>query len=160
MHFLFQHTPKEIVGSGKVEAVLFETPNGEVRIDCDLVITAIGYESVPYVGVEFEKGKIKNTDGRIGNSNVYTVGWAKRGPSGVIGTNKSDASDVVEILLSNLEHPKNLGDVTQLLNSDHLVVDQNYWQRINEAETKAGEAVGKPRIKGATVASLLNLGGL
>ncbi len=160
MHFLFQHTPKEIVGSGKVEAVLFETPNGEVRIDCDLVITAIGYESVPYVGVEFEKGKIKNTDGRIGNSNVYTVGWAKRGPSGVIGTNKSDASDVVEILLSNLEHPKNLGDVTQLLNSDHLVVDQNYWQRINEAETKAGEAVGKPRIKGTTVASLLNLGGL
>jgi ferredoxin--NADP+ reductase len=160
MEFLFQYVPKEIVGSNKVEAVIFDTPNGEKRIDCDLVISAIGYESIPYVGVEFEKGKIKNVDGRVASSNIYTVGWAKRGPSGVIGTNKSDASDVVDLLLSDLKSPRNVGDLTDVLKPDHLVVDQSYWQRINEAESKAGEIAGKPRIKGTSFEALLNLGRL
>jgi len=158
MEFLFQYVPKEIVGSGKVEGVVFDTPNGEKRIDCDLVISAIGYESIPYVGVEFEKGKIKNVDGRVANSNIYTVGWAKRGPSGVIGTNKSDASDVVDLLLTDLSTPKNVGDITEVLKNDHLVVNQSYWQRINDAEIKAGESAGKPRIKGTSIGALLSLG--
>ena len=167
MEFLFLHAPKEIVGTSKVEGVTFginEVKDGNVidtgktvTIPCDLVISAVGYESEPYEGVIFEKGKIKNSDGRVCKS-TYVVGWAKRGPSGVIGTNKSDASDVVALLLEDLDEPKNAGDITDLLPADHLVVDQSYWSRINEAEVKNGEVKGKPRVKATSFTSLLNLG--
>ena len=56
-------------------------------------------------------GKIENKDGRVLGTNIYTVGWAKRGPSGVIGTNKSDASDVVSLLIEDLGEPKHGGDI-------------------------------------------------
>ena len=58
------------------------------------MITAIGYEAAPLQGIPYEHGKVVNTDGRV-EDNLYVVGWAKRGPSGVIGTNKSDASEVM-----------------------------------------------------------------
>jgi len=158
LEFLFSHTPKEILGDGKVEAITYSTPSGDVTIPCDLVITAIGYESEAIVGVSFEKGKIANVDGRVSGSNIYAVGWAKRGPSGVIGTNKSDAADVVSLLISDLKEPKNSGDITELLNSDHEIVDQPYWVRINEAEIAAGTALGKPRVKAVSVPDLMRLG--
>jgi ferredoxin--NADP+ reductase len=158
LEFLFSHTPKEILGNGKVEAITYSTPSGDVTIPCDLVITAIGYESEAIAGVSFEKGKIANVDGRVSGSNIYAVGWAKRGPSGVIGTNKSDAADVVSLLISDLKEPKNSGDITELLNSDHEIVDQPYWVRINEAEIAAGMALGKPRVKGVSVPDLMRLG--
>jgi ferredoxin--NADP+ reductase len=167
MEFLFLHAPKEIIGTTKVEGIVFgiNEVQGDkvvdtgktVTIPCDLVISAVGYEALPYDGVTFEKGKIKNSDGKIDNS-TYVVGWAKRGPSGVIGTNKSDATEVVNLLISNLSEPKSNGDITELLPSDHQVVDQSYWMKINEAETKAGEAKGKPRVKSTTISSLLALG--
>ena len=105
----------------------------------------------------FRSGKIKNADGRV-NKSTYVVGWAKRGPSGVIGTNKSDASDVVALLLEDLGEPKDSGDISDLLNTGHAIVDQAYWSKINEAEIKSGEARGKPRVKATTFESLLALG--
>jgi ferredoxin--NADP+ reductase len=158
LEFLFSHTPKEILGDGKVEGITYSTRNGDVTIPCDLVITAIGYESEAIAGVSFEKGKIANMDGRVSNSNIYAVGWAKRGPSGVIGTNKSDAADVVSLLISDLKEPKNSGDITELLHADHKIVDQPYWVRINEAEVAAGIARGKPRVKAVSVPDLMRLG--
>jgi ferredoxin--NADP+ reductase len=129
-----------------------------VTIPCDLVITAIGYEATTIPGVNYEGGKIANIDGRITASNMYVVGWAKRGPSGVIGTNKSDAAEVVKLLISDLKVAKTAGDITELLTSDHKIVDQPYWVRINEAEVVAGESRGKPRVKAVTVPDLLSLG--
>ena len=158
LEFLFSHTPKEIVGKDKVEAIVYSTPNGDVTIPCDLVITAIGYEAESISGVNFEKGKIANIDGRVPDSNIYVVGWAKRGPSGVIGTNKSDAADVVQLLISDLKEAKNAGDITDLIPSEHKIVDQARWVRINEAEISAGEARGKPRVKAVSVADLMSLG--
>ena len=158
MHFLFQHTPKEILGTDHVEGVLYSTPNGDVTIKCGLVITAIGYHAAGIAGVPYENGKVVNTDGRV-KGNLYVVGWAKRGPSGVIGTNKSDAAAVVELLVSDLNSPKNAGDITDLLTSQS-VIDQLAWQKINEAEVAAGEALGKPRKKAVLRADLLHLGGL
>ena len=165
--FLFLHAPKEIIGSSKVEGVVFgiNEIQGEKVIDtgktitipCDLVISAVGYESLPYEGVVFEKGRIKNTDGRVCKS-TYVVGWAKRGPSGVIGTNKSDASDVVALLLEDLGEPKSKGDISDLISGDHLIVDQSFWSRINEAEVKSGEVKGKPRLKATTFETLIELG--
>jgi ferredoxin--NADP+ reductase len=158
MHFLFQHTPKEILGTDRVEGIVYSTPKGEVTIKCGLVITAIGYQAVSIDGVPYEYGKVINLDGRV-KENMYVVGWAKRGPSGVIGTNKSDAAGVIELLVSDLGLPKNAGDVSQLI-TDQKVVDQACWQRINEAETAAGEPKGKPRVKSIRREELLKLAGL
>ena len=158
LEFLFSFTPKEIIGADKVEGIIFSTPDGEVTISCDLVITAIGYEPAHIAGINFEGGKISNTDGRITGSNMYVVGWAKRGPSGVIGTNKGDAAGVIALLVSDLKAPKNDGDITDLLDAEHKIVDQPFWVRINSAEISAGEPLGKPRVKAVSVPDLLRLG--
>ena len=156
MHFLFQHTPKQIIGTDRVEGVVYSTPSGDVTIKCGLVITAIGYQAAGIDGVPYENGKVVNTDGRV-SENLYVVGWAKRGPSGVIGTNKSDAAAVVELMISDLKTPKAAGGISQLL-THQVVVDQSAWQKINEAEVAAGEPKGKPRVKSVKRDELLKLG--
>lgn len=160
MKFQFLATPKEIRGRDKVEEVIF-TKTGtdeEFSIKCGLVITAIGYEATPLGGIDFEQGKVKNTDGRAGE-NLYVVGWAKRGPSGVIGTNKSDSSDVMKLLVEDLNIPKPHSDIADRLNSA-LVITQSQWETINAAEVAAGELKGKPRHKAVAWDDLLHLGGL
>ena len=157
MEFLFQHTPQEILGTDRVEGVVYSTPSGEVTIKCGLVITAIGYQAQGIEGVPYENGKVVNNDGHV-KENLYVVGWAKRGPSGVIGTNKSDAAAVVELLVSNLRSPKGAGDVSDLL-THQVVVSQSDWQKINEAEVAAGETKGKPRVKSVEREVLLKQAG-
>ncbi len=156
MRFLFQHTPKQILGTERVEGVLYSTPNGDVTVKCGLVITAIGYQAAGIDGVPYENGKVVNSDGRV-KENLYVVGWAKRGPTGVIGTNKSDSAAVVELIINDMKSPKNAGDVSQLL-THQVVVDQIAWQKINEAEMAAGEPKGKPRVKSVKWDELLKLG--
>ena len=145
LEFLFHHTPRQIIGTDRVEGVVFETPHGDVTIKCGLVITAIGYQAQGIDGVPYENGRVVSSDGRV-QANLYVVGWAKRGPTGVIGSNKSDAAAVVELLVSDLQIPKNRGDLTGLF-TNHIVVTQEDWQRINQAEVDAGEPLGKPREK-------------
>ena len=99
-----------------------------------------------------------NNDGHV-KENLYVVGWAKRGPSGVIGTNKSDAAAVMELLVSNLKNPKGAGDVSDLF-THQVVVSQGDWQKINEAEVAAGETKGKPRVKSVEREVLLKQAGL
>ena len=160
MKFQFLATPTEIRGEGKVQEVVFTKTGSdeEFSIKCGLVITAIGYEADPLVGIPYERGKVVNTDGRV-EDNVYVVGWAKRGPSGVIGTNKSDSSDVMKLLVEDLKSPKSAGDITELL-GDAVVVSQSHWEAINAAEIAAGEPTGKPRVKSVDRQELLGLGGL
>jgi ferredoxin--NADP+ reductase len=160
MKFQFLATPKEIKGNGRVEEVVFQKTGTEeiFSIKCGLVITAIGYEAASLAGIPYEKGKVVNTDGRV-NENVYVVGWAKRGPSGVIGTNKSDAADVMKLLVEDLKDPKNSGDVTDVI-THNRVVTQQHWQAINEAEVAAGEPLGKPRRKSVAREDLLKHAGL
>jgi ferredoxin--NADP+ reductase len=158
MQFLFQYTPKEILGTDRVEGVVYSTPNGDVTIKCGLVITAIGYQAQGIEGVPYENGKVVNSDGRV-KDNLYVVGWAKRGPSGVIGTNKSDAAAVIDLLVEDLKNSKNAGDISELL-THQVVVSQEAWQKINEAEVTAGEAKGKPRVKSVDRTELLKHAGL
>jgi len=148
IEFLFSHTPKVIEGNGNVEGRVFTTSKGEVTIKCGLVVTAIGYNALDIPGVPFENGKVVNVEGRV-KGNMYVVGWAKRGPSGVIGTNKSDASSVIALLGSDLKEPKNKSDVTELLQGK-TVVTQKDWEAINAAEIAAGGPLSKPRRKGIT----------
>jgi ferredoxin--NADP+ reductase len=156
MRFLFQHTPKQILGTERVEGVVYSTPNGDVTIKCGLVITAIGYQAAGINGVPYENGKVVNSDGRV-KENLYVVGWAKRGPTGVIGTNKSDAAVVVELMIADMKSPKNAGDISDLL-THQVVVNQSAWQKINESEVAAGEPKGKPRVKSVNWDDLLKLG--
>ena len=160
MKFQFLATPKEIKGNGRVEEVVFQKTGSDetFSIKCGLVITAIGYEAASLEGIPYAKGKVVNTDGYV-NENLYVVGWAKRGPSGVIGTNKSDAADVMKLLVEKLTTPKSAGDVTDVI-THNKVVTQMHWQAINEAEVAAGEPLGKPRVKAVDRDELLKLGRL
>ena len=160
MRFQFLATPVEIKGANRVEEVVFKKTGSDetFSIKCGLVITAIGYEAAPLEGIPYEKGKVVNVDGRV-NENIYVVGWAKRGPSGVIGTNKSDAADVMKLLVEDLKAPKNAGDVSEII-AHNKVVTQMHWQAINEAEIAAGEPVGKPRRKAVTREELFKHAGL
>jgi len=160
MHFHFLATPKEIKGNGRVEEVVFQKTGTDetFSIKCGLVITAIGYEAEAITGIPYEKGKVLNDEGRVFD-NVYVVGWAKRGPSGVIGTNKSDAAAVMNLLVSDLKEPKPSFDLISLITTDK-VISQSHWQSINAAEIAAGEPHGKPRIKAVSREELLRLGGL
>ena len=168
MEFRFLSTPKEIKGTDRVEEVVFginEIRAGKVvdtgetySIKTNLVISAIGYYSDHIKGISFRDGKVENDNGRVLGTNIYTVGWAKRGPSGVIGTNKSDASDVVKLLIEDLDPgPKNGGDITVVIPQAITIIDQAGWSKINAAEIAAGEPLGKPRVKEVDIAKLISL---
>ena len=163
----FLSTPIEIKGSGKVEEIVFQknkVENGKVvatnetfSVKTGLVITAIGYNSIEYPGISIENGRITNIAGHV-EHNVYAVGWAKRGPTGVIGTNKSDSNDVVDLIIENLKEPKTSEGITALLKSGHEVIDQIAWEKINASEVISGEIVGKPRVKEVDWKQLISLG--
>jgi ferredoxin/flavodoxin---NADP+ reductase len=164
----FLATPLEIKGNGKVEGVVFginqveaddkiTSSNKTFSVKCGLVITAIGYEVGEFAGVPVENGRITNIGGKV-EHNLYVVGWAKRGPNGVIGTNKSDAADVVDLLISELKEPKNTNGISDLLKSGHEVIDQAGWEKINASEILSGEPHGKPRIKEGDWNKLVTLG--
>jgi ferredoxin--NADP+ reductase len=163
----FLSAPIEIKGGDKVEEIVFainEVKDGKViatdktfTIKAGLVVTAIGYDAVEYAGIHIENGRIANIAGHV-EHNVYVTGWAKRGPVGVIGTNKSDSNDVVELIISNLAEPKVSEGVSALLKSGHEVIDQVSWEKINASEVISGEIAGKPRIKEVDWKRLISLG--
>jgi ferredoxin--NADP+ reductase len=163
----FLAAPIEFKGNNKIEEVVFaqnKIENGKVvssgekfSIKCGLVIGAIGYDSVEYPGITIENGRINNIAGHV-EHNIYTTGWAKRGPTGVIGTNKSDSTDVVELIIENLKEPKISEGITALLKSGHELIDQLAWEKINASEMISGEIAGKPRVKEVDWKRLISLG--
>jgi ferredoxin--NADP+ reductase len=163
----FLSTPLEIKGNGKVEEIVFQknkvesgkviATNDRFSIKTGLVVSAIGYDSIEYPGVTIESGRVSNIAGHV-EHNVYVVGWAKRGPTGVIGTNKSDSNDVVDLIIGNLKEPKSGEGITALLKSGHEVIDQTAWEKINASEVISGEIAGKPRVKEVDWKRLISLG--
>jgi ferredoxin--NADP+ reductase len=160
-------SPIEIIGNKKVKEIIFaenELRDGQLfqtektfSIKAGLVITAIGYDITTYPGVRFENDRILNIAGHV-EHNIYVTGWAKRGPVGLIGTNKSDSSHVVELIIENLKDPKGCPGIDTLLKSGHPIVDQIGWEKINASEVIAGQLAGKPRIKEENWNSLISLG--
>jgi ferredoxin--NADP+ reductase len=163
----FLSAPIEIKGRDKVEEIIFainEVKDSKViatdktfTMKAGLVVTAIGYDAVEYAGINIENGRIANIAGHV-EHNVYVTGWAKRGPVGVIGTNKSDSNDVVELIISNLTEPKESEGLSALIKSGHEVIDQVGWEKINASEVISGEIAGKPRIKEVEWKRLISLG--
>jgi ferredoxin--NADP+ reductase len=176
----FLASPVAILGNGKVEAIevvrnelveqdgrLVARPTGETEtIECGLVFRSVGYRGVALPGVPFDERSftIPNDRGRvIGAERAYTAGWIKRGPSGVIGTNKKDATETVEQLLEDARAgklaapgPRDLADL--LLEKGAVFVEYDGWQAIDAAERAAGEPRGRPRVKLTSREKLLETG--
>lgn len=168
----FFHSPVAIVGERRVESielvrnVLDEdhraVPTEErSMLSCGLVFRSVGYRGVALPGVPFDEraGVIANEGGRVAPG-VYVAGWIKRGPTGVIGTNKKDATETVELLLEDLrDAPRNgatADDVDALLDERGVRrVVYAGWLAIDEAERSAGEPLGRPRVKLCTWDALL-----
>ena len=137
-------------------------------IPCGLVIRSIGYRGQPLPGVPFDErhGVIRNAGGRVCDEDgalfvgEYVAGWIKRGPSGVIGTNKRCATDTVARLLEDLEHgrldePRVVADDLWLRTRVPGLVTWAGWQRIDEHERGLGAAQGRPRVKLVRLPQLL-----
>jgi ferredoxin/flavodoxin---NADP+ reductase len=182
--FRFQTSPIEILGSDRVESIvlgrneLVTDADGRVvardtgereELPVQLVVRAVGYRGVELPGLPFDDraGTIPHTGGRIqGSRNEYVVGWIKRGPSGVIGSNKKDSADTVDTLLSDLAvaparevGADQAGELERWLRSRQpaLVTDE-HWQLIDSHERAAGEPLGRPRVKLTDVAEMLRVG--
>ena len=173
----FFRSPTAILGDERVEGielvrnVLDENeravPTGETEtLECGIVFRSVGYRGVALPGVAFDesRGVIPNEGGRVGDR-VYAAGWIKRGPSGVIGTNKKDAAETVELLLADLRDGPRLGatagDVDEALRKNDVnpVVYQG-WAAIDERERSAGEPLGRPRVKLCSWDELLAAAGI
>jgi ferredoxin--NADP+ reductase len=173
----FLTSPVAILGDGKVEGVevvrnaLVSDGRGNVRavatdqretIPCSLVLRSVGYRGVALPGVPFDddRGVIPNVEGRVtGTEGVYCAGWIKRGPSGVIGTNKKDANETAQHVLEDFEVGKLTsgdGDLEELLVQRGVpFVEYAGWEAIDEHERALGEPHGKPRVKLCTWDELL-----
>ena len=168
VHFEFFANPVEVLGGDRVEGLRVERTKVEdgravgtgetFDIDCGLVVAAIGYYSIPVEGVPFDndRGIVVHQDGRVGDG-VYAVGWIKRGPTGVIGTNKPDGETAARQILEDAGDDAKPGrEALSALLSERGVRVVNYadWQKIDAAEMAAasGEA---PRRKFVTVPEML-----
>jgi ferredoxin--NADP+ reductase len=179
----FLLSPVELSGDGRVERIelvhnrlepddrgtLRAVPTGEREIlEAGIVFRSVGYRGVPLPGVPFdeENGTIPNDRGRV-EPGLYVTGWIKRGPSGVIGTNKKDATETVEVLLEDAAAGrlpgtgKTADDVDRLLDERGIrrVVYEG-WSSIDRHERTAGEPHGRPRVKLCTWDELLAAAGI
>ncbi len=170
-------SPVAILGEERVEAVevvrnRLVVEGGQIRavptderetIPCGLVFRSVGYKGVALPGLPFDEssGVIPNDSGRV-EPGLYCAGWIKRGPSGVIGTNKKDATETVELLLEDAREgrlprsdagPDALEQLLRERGVDHVAYTG--WEAINAAERSKGEPLGRPRVKLPTWEELL-----
>ena len=177
--FRFFESPVAIFGEERVEGIELvrneldanerAVPTDEREtLSCGLVFRSVGYHGVELPGVLFDSasGTIPNEGGRV-EPGVYCAGWIKRGPTGVIGTNKKDATETVALLLEDaaagrLEpRPEASAAAVDALLAERgvQVVEYEGWTAIDEVERGAGEKVGRPRVKLCTWDALLAAAG-
>jgi ferredoxin--NADP+ reductase len=178
--FHFLQSPVAMAGKLRLEQITLERncltgpPFGQLArgtgetldLSCGLLFRSIGYRGLPLPGVPFDetKGVFPNIAGRIGETpGLYAAGWIKRGPSGIIGTNRADAVATVQSLLADLAHldsrPRSgaEGLYAALARSDSQVLSYADWRRIDAEEQRRGAAIGKPREKITRVSDMLAL---
>lgn len=183
----FYRSPKALLGTDRVERVIYEknrlegepghqkaVGSGETyETDCGILFRSVGYRGVPIDGVPFDEKRavIPNNEGRVTDGSalargLYAVGWIKRGPSGVIGTNKPDSIETGQHLLEDVPNlapcaQREREAVADLLRSRAVRwVDYDAWLRIDAAEIERGKPLGKPREKFTTVEEMLDAAGV
>jgi ferredoxin--NADP+ reductase len=173
--FRFHTSPIEIKGDGAVASIVLgrnelvndggrliaKDTGAREELPAQLVVRAVGYRGVPTPGLPFDdpSGTIPNDAGRIeGRRNEYVVGWIKRGPSGVIGSNKKDSAATVDTLVADLGEPHSEDAMEWLLSRQPKLVTDDHWQLIDAHERGTGEPHGRPRVKLTSVADLLRIG--
>jgi ferredoxin--NADP+ reductase len=151
-----------IEGEGKVERIIVERTvldeggaargTGETyEVPASLVVTAIGYSTSPMPDVPFESGKFVNKEGRIGER-LFAVGWARRGPTGTIGTNRPDGYEVADQVAAAMPVGEGGGrpgaEGLKRLLTDRGVMPTDYddWRKIEETENGRARP-GSPREK-------------
>ncbi len=142
--FHFGLAPKAFTGGGKLEAVRFSRADGsEEEIPAQLAVTCIGYRSVPCCSAEPADGVFANDNGRI-DEGLYVTGWARRGPSGTIPTNRTEAQQVAQrVAAETVAHERKGGEGLAALLTERGVrrVNHTAWKAIDAAElARAGEA--------------------
>jgi len=175
--FVFMSSPKALIGDDKVEAIEVERTQlvhghaegtGETyRIPADLVVSCIGYRTSPIPGVPFDEraGRFANDEGRI-TPGLYCVGWARRGPSGTIGTNRPDGYSVIEKIgediasgaLGPARKPGRAGFDALAAERKLDVVTFRDWKKIEEAEERAARE-GAPREKFVDIEAMIRARG-
>jgi ferredoxin--NADP+ reductase len=171
----FLTSPVELRGDGRVEQIVVERNRLEAREDgslaarptgeretigCGLVLRSIGYKGVAIPEVPFDesRGTIPNVAGRVVDgqhhlTGEYVTGWIRRGPSGVIGTNKKDGQEAATSLLADaqagiLNEPAGESDIADLLAERGVdAVGWEGWERIDQHEQRLGIDSGRPRVK-------------
>lgn len=170
-----------VTGMKLVRNKLYATEAGSLRpqateefemLDVGLVFRSIGYRGIPLPGVPFHDswGVIPNAGGRVLDPSTkepllgqYTAGWIKRGPTGVIGTNKPDAAETVENMLADAragrvfepEHPEAEAAMSFVHGRQSCVISYSDWQALDAIEVNKGKAQGRPRIKFTRVDEML-----
>jgi len=184
--FSFLMGPKELCGTSRLEKIILEknSLSGEpfkqsargtgetIELETGILFRSIGYRGIPISGVPFHDswGTIPNDKGRVTDNEanivpqMYTAGWIKRGPSGIIGTNRACSVETVNCLLEDLaklDDGSNKTGATAILsilndkNSRHISYDE--WQKINAKEIERGEQKGKPREKYTYIDEMLSV---
>ncbi len=190
LHIRFLVSPVEIIGNeeGSVKAIklvkneLYRTDDGSLRpratdeteeLEVGLVFRSIGYHGVPLPEVPFhekwgvihnEKGRVIDPETQLHVHGIYSTGWIKRGPTGVIGTNKLDSGETVECIVEDIESgsilspeapdPRHLADLINERQPQHFSYKD--WLRLNELEILKGEEQGRPRVKYTSIDDMLN----
>ncbi|MDT2005556.1 NAD(P)-binding protein [Rhodococcus opacus] len=173
VRFVFDRSPVEFLGEdGSVSGVrLAKTSNPSVTetLDTDLVFRSVGYLGKALDGLPFdaETATVPHRDSRVLDGEevvpgVYIAGWIKRGPTGVVGTNRRCALETVTAILedtaSKTSSATTASAVDELLRSRGIqVVDWAAWRTIDEAERAAGESTGRERVKLHDRAEMLQL---
>ena len=172
LHFRFHLAPVEIEGETAVEAVRFDKTRAEgsqavgtgvfERIECGLVVAAVGYRSSPIAGVPFDGALFTNSEGRIGDG-LYAVGWAKRGPTGVIASNRPDGARCAEQIIADLggpsqgiRKPGRAAFERCLVARGVRFISFEDWRKIDAAEV-ARAAKPAPRRKFTSLGEMLEL---
>ncbi|MCO6450499.1 MAG: FAD-dependent oxidoreductase [Caldilineales bacterium] len=190
IHFLFLRSPVEIIGDDENRVVRVRLEKNELRptssgylnshgigeyetVEVGMVMRSIGYRGQPLPGVPFHErwGVISNADGRVTVYETgevvpreYVTGWIKRGPTGIIGTNKPDSVATVRLMMEDLPSlagaPAENADpqaIVALLKARGIrFVTWDDWLLLDEAEVAAGEPLGRPRVKFTSIAAMFD----
>lgn len=178
----FFESPIELAGERRLERVTLERNKltGEpgrqkaagtgqtTEMGCGILFRSVGYRGLAIPGVPFDdrSGTFPNEEGRITRdgatvAGLYAVGWIKRGPTGIIGTNKPDSIETIKNLVSDLpdmtpcEEPSSDALMDLLAGRNIAVVAYDGWKKIDAAEIARGKACGKPREKFTTVEEMI-----